>query len=100
MLGILGSGALGIGVGVARPQPAAARCRKATSCIKQRFPVCQNNGECIKVKNVDTGRCACVFIDEVADSCTTGSQCGSGLCVFAKGCFETGKFCADPCVPG
>ena len=62
--GILASGALGIGVGVGRPQPAAARCRKASNCTKSRFRVCQNNGECIRVKNVDTGRWACVFIDE------------------------------------
>ena len=102
VLGVLASGALGIGMGAAQPQPTAAKCRKATNCFKQRFPKCQNNGECVRVKNVDTGRCACVFGDECpAASCTTGSECASGLCVFAKGCCNTeGKYCADPCVPG
>jgi hypothetical protein len=99
MLGVLASGALGIGVGAARPQPVAASCRKASNCTKARFRVCQNNGECIRVKNVDTGRCACVFIDECpAASCTKGSECASGLCVFAKGCCDNRKHCADPCV--
>jgi hypothetical protein len=98
VLEILSSGALAIGVGVARPQPAEARCRRAANCDKGRFPVCQNNTDCFRANNVDTGRYACVVAAQCGDPCTTGEQCVSGLCIRAKTCRnDTGKFCADPC---
>ena len=98
MLGLLGSGALAIGVGMARPQPAEGRCRRATNCGKDRYPRCQHTPQCYRLKNVDTGSCACVTVTKCGAPCTTSADCGSDLCVFGKGCCnDTGMFCAPPC---
>ena len=103
LLGFLSGAALAIGVGAARPQPAQARCRHATSCDKSHYPPCKDNDnpDCLRVKNVDTGGCACIVSTPECTGhppCSTGTECTSGLCVFAKGCCTpNGKFCAEPC---
>jgi hypothetical protein len=92
-VGLAAAGLLGIAV----PEPVAARCRRATSCDPRRFPTCHNSIDCRRVKNVDSGRCACIH-DSCGPQCRTGSECPSKLCVFAKGCCtDTGKWCASPC---
>jgi hypothetical protein len=100
MLGALGSGALAVGVGVARPQPAEARCRRTANCDKGRFLPCKDNDNpnCFRAKDVDTGRCACFIDSGCGDQCESGSDCSSGLCIRTKGCCnDTGKFCAEFC---
>jgi hypothetical protein len=98
MLGVVGSGALATSLGLARPALVKAKCKKATNCGKNRFPICQNTVGCIRVKNVDTGRCVCIAANfPCIDGCETGSQCADGLCVFAKGCCSLPTFCATPC---
>ena len=98
VLGILGSGALAVSMGLGRPRPAEGRCRRGTNCNKDRNPRCQNNSQCQRFKNVDTRRCACVVVTKCGEPCTTSAECGGELCVFGRGCCnETGKFCAPPC---
>ena len=97
LLGILSSGALAIGVGMTRPQPVAARCRKATNCTKDRIRFCHDTDECHRVKNVDTGKCACIAVGLCGQLCATGTECASGLCVHAKGCCSDRKVCATLC---
>ena len=100
VLGVLGSAALAIGVSLARPQPAEARCRHGLNCSKSRSSPCKDNDnpDCIRAKNVDTGRCACMGPSLCTDPCKTGTDCASGLCVFGKGCCnDKEKFCANPC---
>jgi hypothetical protein len=97
-LALLGSGALAAGLGLTRPEPAAARCRHAHNCAKHRTVTCHSSLTCLLVKNVDTGACACVEGSSCGIACRTGSECASGqLCVFAKKCCDTGKWCAAPC---
>ena len=97
VLGVLSSGALAIRMGMARPQRAAAKCRKATNCTKNRTRFCHDTDECHRVKNVDTGQCVCVALGLCGDPCTMGSECSSGLCVHAKGCCSNRKVCAASC---
>ena len=98
-LALLGSGALSGGLGLARPQPAEARCRRATNCRRDRYRHCHNTSACLRVKNVDTGNCACIAeVAKCTATCTTSADCGGGLCVYGKGCCgETGMHCASPC---
>ena len=92
-----GALALAGGLGLSRPEPVEARCRHAANCTKLRHRTCDNNDACIRYKNVDTGRCACIQ-NICGLACTHGGECGSGLCVFGKGCCSaTGMFCATPC---
>jgi hypothetical protein len=97
MLGMLGSTALAIGVSMARPRPASAKCRKATNCTKNRTRFCHDTDECHRVKNVDTGKCVGIALGLCGELCTTGSECASGLRTHAKGCCSDRKVCASPC---
>ena len=100
VLAVLGSGALTTGLGLARPQPAEAHCRRAHNCSNGSTRFCKDASSCLKVKDVDTGRCTCIVAGACGGPCTTSAQCGSGRCVFAKGCChpETEKWCATLCI--
>jgi hypothetical protein len=99
-LALLGSGALAGGLGMTRPEPAEARCRRAHNCKDgsgNRF--CKDAPGCLKVKNVDTGRCTCIQCCACGSPCSSSADCGSDVCVLAKNCCnDTGKFCAIPCL--
>jgi hypothetical protein len=64
---------------------------------------CGPEGFCGQVTDVDGG-CACIerTCGEPPQSCTTGADCQSGLCVDVPGCCgEPGfLFCATPCAAG
>jgi hypothetical protein len=95
-LALLGSGALAGGLGLSRSEPVEARCRHTHICGKGRPRTCQNNAECLRVRNVDTGHCACIQ-PTCAGPCHKRADCASGeLCVFAKNCCGE-HFCATPC---
>jgi hypothetical protein len=96
VLAVLGSGALATSLGLARPAPVEARCRRGENCNRDRFKDCPEDIDCAKVKNVDGGPCACIE-RECGAPCSTGSDCDSGLCVKVPGCCETDKFCGTPC---
>jgi len=54
----------------------------------------------LEVVDVDGG-CACVERECSFESCTTGADCASGLCVDIPGCCgDPNPFCAIPCGSG
>ena len=61
---------------------------------------CGPDGSCACVKNADGGS-ACVERICSFDGCTTGTDCGSGLCVDVPGCCgEPNPFCGVRCGSG
>ena len=78
----------------------SGECTTGENCAAGVIANCGLDGICACVANVDGGLAcverACSFV-----SCTTGSDCDSGLCISAPGCCEVpDPFCGTPCTDG
>jgi hypothetical protein len=99
--GAPGQRALAGGLGLTRPEPAEARCRRAHNCKRSESRSCKDAPTCLKVKDVDTGRCICIECCACGAPCSSSADRGGGVCVFAKKCCnDTGKWCATACAQG
>lgn len=70
------------------------------SCANGVTNNCGPDGRCACVRNADGGS-ACIERICSFDSCSTGTDCGSGLCVNVPGCCgQPNPFCGTPCGAG